>query len=765
MTNGIERRGWLCAVAVAVFSFLLVACSGDTGAQGPAGPAGPAGPTGPVTGGAVTSLQLEITSATLGTTSTVDFKVTDQNGIGFVGLPASTLEVMIAKLVPGTNGDTDHWQSYVNATDTPSGVGPGTTPTIVAARDSGGTLVDHGDGTYTYTFGFDITNVTQPVAVSFDSALTHRIAIDIRSSTLPQANNAIYTWQPSTGATAGIPGRAIVEIASCNECHDRLTAHGGPRQDTRLCVTCHNPGSTEANSGNSLDFRVMIHKIHDGANLPSVQAGTPYIIYGFQNSVNDFSDVVFPQDVRNCEKCHDAANPNTPDAANHFNNPSIQACGACHDDVDFAQGQAGGHPGGVVTDNSQCTVCHAAGRIAGSVEDSHLIPGKVAAAKFQYNILSITNTAPGQKPMVKFSVTNPQNNDQPYDLATDPSFTAAGGASRLAVDIAWRTTEDSGDDFGNEGSGVNPGQPVSINALTAATSNGDGTYTVTSAVPIPGNATGSGEVAIEGHPAGDFNGDGVYTDRVPVTSVIQYFPITDSTAVPRRAPVDVAKCQNCHGQNDGLSLHGNNRTDNVKLCVICHNPNDTDIAQRPIDPDATPNGVNTAAVDGLEQRPINFDRMIHSIHGADFRAQLGAAAFVIYGFGGSVNNFGDVGFPGILQDCNQCHQNNSYQLPLRAGLLGTTVDTHATEVANGSGGKMISPQSALQDVAAYSRITPIAAACSACHADAQARAHMMQNGGSFGATQSQIGTAFVESCSVCHEPGAIADVAKEHGLN
>ena len=611
-----------------------------------------------------------------------------------------------------------------------------------AKTDSGGKLANHGDGSYTYTFGTNITTVTTPLAVPFVPTFTHRVAIALSSDTLPQANtnNATYTWQPSSGATTGILTQDIVDIASCNSCHTQLAEHGGPRQDPKLCVTCHNPGTTDAESTNTLSLETMIHKIHRGSGLPSVQAGKPYIIYGRNESVNDYSHVVFPQDVRNCKTCHDPANPATPDAHQVFDQPTIQACGGCHDNVNFATGA--GHAGGAQPDNTQCTICHRAGGYAGAVADSHSIPGQVAAQAFQFNILGVTNSAPGMYPTIAFSVTSPKTNT-PYDLKSDPAFTAtADGTTTLKIDLGWNTS-----DINNDGSGSLPGQPVVLNALLA-TAVGDGTYTITSNVAIPISTTGSGSVAIEGHPAGDYDGDGKYTDKIPATSAQTYFAITDATPQPRRVVVDVKAGQSCHGHNDGLSLHGANRTDNVNVCVICHNPNATDVGFRPIDPDGTPNGVNTAAVDGLEQRSINFNNLIHSLHGAAKRT----TDFVIYGRNASVNNFVDVGYPATLSNCTQCHSSGTYRVPLKQGLLGMTVDTHATAVSNGEGGSTVAPQSALADSSLYSRITPTAGACAGCHDDIYSKAHMEQNGASFYIIQSLIGTSgnTTESCSVCH---------------
>src|SRR5690554_1388906 len=64
--------------------------------------------------------------------------------------------------------------------------------------------------------------------------------------------------------------RDVVDVQSCNSCHDGLTMHGGSgRSQTQTCVTCHNPGNLQASSGRSVDFKQLIHRLHRGANLPS----------------------------------------------------------------------------------------------------------------------------------------------------------------------------------------------------------------------------------------------------------------------------------------------------------------------------------------------------------------------------------------------------------------------------------------------------------------------------------------------------------------
>ena len=70
---------------------------------------------------------------------------------------------------------------------------------------------------------------------------------------------------------------------------------------------------------------------------------------------------------------------------------------------------------------------------------------------------------------------------------------------------------------------------------------------------------------------------------------------------------------------------------------------------------ATPRG-------GRPTRPprksIDFKRMIHRIHTGELLTQ----DYTIYGFGGSVNNFNHVLFPGDRRDCVTCHVPDTQQV-------------------------------------------------------------------------------------------------------
>jgi len=524
----------------------------------------------------------------------------------------------------------------------------------------------------------------------------------------------------------------MIDTSNCNVCHNGLAFHGGARREVGYCVLCHNPGSTDAQSTNTVDFKVMVHKLHRGADLNVL----PYRIWGHNNSLHDYSQVVFPRDVRNCTTCHDDANTGTPDAKNWKERPTIEACGACHDDVDFATGA--GHAPGAVT-NNDCALCHATGT-PWAAEEMHRLLAQEEAEKFRYNILSVTDTAPGEAPVITFSVTDPTNGDAPYDILdpTDGRFQPPGGARRVNVDVAWSTSDYRNTGSGSDVPGFRPGsaaQPFEIDVLSNAQPGANAGEFVVTSPALPANATGSIAVAMEGHPAGDIDGDGTFSDRLPVGGEVEYYASTDTKVQARRVNASIDKCNGCHQQ---LSIHGNNRTDKIELCVLCHNPNATDIRAR------TEGGLDASnSLDGLDEESIDFKRMIHRIH---------AGNVVLYGFGGGVHDYTKVVFPGKLADCTACHEGDSYYPVTSPSVLATTVDT---------GDSLADPSDDIN-------ITANTAVCSSCHTDTLTRAHMEQNGGSFTAVQDDAGNllnAGLETCAVCHDRGSLADVGVMHGID
>jgi OmcA/MtrC family decaheme c-type cytochrome len=399
-----------------------------------------------------------------------------------------------------------------------------------------------------------------------------------------------------------------------------------------------------------------------------------------------------------------------------------------------------------------------------------------AAPLFQYNIVSIRNmagsstVAPGQYAVVRFSVTNPQTGAF-YNLATDPAWTAPGGASRLFLQIGWDTR-----DFTNTNSNSNlsggrgAALPIPVNALTG-TSNGDGTYSVTAPQIIPFGASGTGTVAMEGHPAGP-DATGALTVRVPVRSVFRTFLITGTALVARRQIVDNNKCMVCH-KSDGtgvapqLTLHGSNRTEEVQVCVMCHNPNNTDIAFRNLNPLVVA-GVSTSRNPTVRvgsttypEQSIDFKRMIHGIHASTtgFRR----TPFVAIVFGGTYFDASTLKrFPTSLSRCAACHIDSggrgTFELPLAATVLGSTMNTGST--ATNADGSFVINTDPSSDV----KISPIAAACSSCHDDREVTSHMVSTGGaSFNTTQAAISSGAVrERCVNCHGVGKEESVRRAH---
>jgi len=200
----------------------------------------------------------------------------------------------------------------------------------------------------------------------------------------------------------------------------------------------------------------------------------------------------------------------------------------------------------------------------------------------------------------------------------------------------------------------------------------------------------------------------------------------------RRMVVDDMNCQVCHGVfSRGFSIHGNLRNQ-TQYCVLCHNPNATDVGRRSRDPEAVARGDMTAQID--------FKRMIHKIHRGE---NLEVKPYLIYGFGPppanfSINDFSDVLFPGDLRHCEKCHVEGTQLIPPFPGSAVGAIIAH------------LDPETGAQVV--DGRLGPINTVCTSCHDGADAAAH----------AEAQTTAEGVESCPVCHEEGRDFAVSKEH---
>ncbi len=659
---------------------------------------------------------LKVNSVTIGSDRkpVVDVTITDG-----AGQPIDRLGV----LTPGPAGTTfivawwDPAKRYYTAYTTRSQTSPITGVTAIqAGSDAGGKYTDLETGHFKYTFG-------TALPAGFDMTKTTTIGIygrrvmpaDILDGKLYTANLE-YDFRPD-GAAVVDKWDKINQATSCNNCHDPLSAHGGSRQDVKLCILCHQPQSVDPDTGNTVDFKVMVHKIHAGEHLPSVVAGTPYQIIGNAQSVNDYSTLAYPQDIRNCANCHEGtvAASKPSQGAVWYTYPSSAACGSCHDDVNFTTGA--NHAAGPAAD-STCATCH---QPQGNVEwdagikNAHVVPLLSSQLKgYTAKILSVTNAGPGKKITVTFQLANGNGS------FVDPGVYKVSANGSLSIKLGGPTS-----DYTNAGMAAN-GQPFSESPATAATpavynsTTGIATYTFTNAIPAA--AKGTYVVSIESRRPYTLNpaptkGPATVNEGAPNQPF--YFAVTGTTVVPRRTLVSLAKCNVCHARLDILFSHGNQRID-TQHCPICHNPNGSDLARRPADGSANPG------------ESIEFARMIHRIHTGEELAQ----DYTIYGNSGLPGSFNEVRYPGDRRNCLACHVSAAaYSLPLP-----------------------ITNQPVVTDRDFFSPMGSATAACTGCHDSRDVLAHASLNTAYFPKNP----TIPAEACGTCHGTGTDWDVAKVH---
>jgi OmcA/MtrC family decaheme c-type cytochrome len=627
-------------------------------------------------------------------TITATIAITDPQGLPLDRLGVSTPGPVAISMIAATIPKTKTQKSAITGNSA-----------IQPAADTGGTFTQISDGVYQYKFG-------TRAPTGFDASATHTIgAYGSRNLTEFDlgTNRASTTFNFVPNGSAVTTTHDVVRTAACNNCHDQLSAHGGSRRGVELCVLCHTPQNTDPDSGNTLDLPVLAHKIHMGSSAPSAIAGKPYQIIGNNNSVADWSTVVFPADVRRCETCHQP-NSGAAQANAYLTKPTAVACGACHDDVNFATGVK--HAGGPQFNDNQCATCHIPqGEIDfdASIKGGHVIPTEsTMLSGLVVNITKVNNATAGSKPVVAFTLKDTAGTVVPLSKLGSLSFVMAGPAS----------------DYGytSFGSDVTTPGYVSESALTSGSCGSESClYTFTHA--IPASAKGTFSIGVEARrtevllPGTTKQQSVQYGAKNQVVS----FSVDGSPLAARRKVVATDNCNLCHVS---LSLHGGLRNQ-TEYCVMCHNSANSDIARRP---SATVPADKAAPAQG-----INFNLLVHRIHTGENLPP--DRPFVVVGFGGSHNDFSDVRFPamsptgapGDTRNCSNCHVNSSEQ-NLPTGLHTVT-----------------DPQGPINP------IQPVASACTGCHVTLPAASHALSN-------TNQLG----ESCAVCHNSGAAYAVDKMH---
>ena len=632
------------------------------------------------------------------------------------------------------------------------------------SRDQGGEYTDMGDGVYMYKFAtvlpadyeMDATYTLASVATQ-DFRRTEFAAYGLSR----YYDNDVYNFVPS-GASEPMP-RDIVVTETCNNCHNPLGLHGGRYQEVQVCTQCHNPDylGSEDPAELSYEFSALVHRIHSSqepeigtvhypaeindcqvchtggtptADMPLVATPNPApvcdgsglgmttINWGDQGTVdiriNSANGKLFGRSngagsadtgkwvndgkafylidnasgevlqktnvdltVYGCvaNAPYSYANADGTVGALHSNwmtRPSRVDCGSCHMNIDWETGE--GHAGGPADDDEFCSFCHAANgeEFDRSVAGAHTVPlASSALAGVLVTIKEVTNTGPGMNPTVVFSLTSKNGRIDPSTL--DRLLFVLSGPNE---DFDFYAQENV------------------LGGLTAIGSD----WSYTFSAKIPSDAMGSYSVGYEGRITTEVNGS---DERDSAENAIFPVAVTDSEPMARRMVVDDAKCEACHSN---LSLHGDNRKNANEYCQTCHMPGATDEEVR------------------LEGEPegIHFKYMIHKIH-------RGAAldnGYLVYGYRNSINDYSDVHFPGDLRDCESCHVEGSYGVPLPEG----TLPTH-------------SPAAAIPDM------EPVTATCLSCHDSNAAASHALANSSDLG-----------ESCATCHGDGKTYSVERVH---
>lgn len=653
-------------LVVFVFAVAIIGCGGGGGGGGESDFS-----QGGFIGTAVSdneNFNIEVNSIIIGQDRRpeVTFNATDDDGFLIPLSEITDARFMLASLKRPSVGAAYQFKGYSSSTETAAGGDEASQDGFDSARQDD--IIENSDGSFTFKFDSRVPR-------GYDPAATHQLGGQLsyerennQGDLVEYVANIIVRFRPDGNPVSD--RRDIVSTASCNQCHTRLAAHGGARREVQLCIMCHNTWTSDAETGNSLQFASMIHKIHEGAELPSfVIDDEPFQISGFRDTIHDYSGVEFPQDTRNCTVCHS----NAAQANLHQTAPSLEGCASCHDrtwfgPIDDKPTSFSMHEGGSHSDSSLCALCHSPeGNGVALVSVVHQIPTK-------------STSAPG----LEFEVVDVETSPGITDTAVKIIFTADNGDGSPITDLAVLSTVAATLAYPASDYETAVRETIFSSGTPAATlvNLGSGVYEYTFEAEVPTGSPDTFAVAMEGRRDFEFRGD---TFRQGTSTNGQtFFTVDASTPLPRREVVDNSKCNMCH---DDLRTHGDLRT-GTNLCVMCHNPNATDESRRP--------------ADQLPPVTINFKDMIHRIHSGEDLEQ----DYTVYGFGNTPHNFNEKLFPGLRQECTICHIEDTQTIPLPS-------ETISTLITQDSGATLID------------EILPTRAACISCHDSTAADTHAL----------------------------------------
>ncbi len=599
--------------------------------------------------------------------------------------------------------------------------------------------------------------------------------------------------------------------------------HGGGRVDVGMCNVCHNPARTTNPSANSATF---VHRIHNGEMVATANLFHG-IAVTYPRDIRDCStchgaatqgaQALDNPSVEACSGCHDYVSftgaaagfcgivgqlardsDGKPIACNHVGGPQADtACATCHGPAasfplaKYHQPVASPDPNNswLVTSGGNANT-NASFVAAGGYVPPHAIA-------ITYDVKSVDAVVDAS---VAPSVMRPQVTFKLEANGTDVVFpTYAPAAVPPVIELipsfvgspsvyfAFAVPEDGNatpSDFNASASGyirsIWNGTATGTGAGTLIGPDASGYYTITlTGVQIPSTATGlTGGLgytySLSSTPPLVQTDLPLYpwTPNAPADGKAQgglSVPAPDVWKVAtgytgRRAIVDNAKCQSCHGTL-GVSptFHAGQRNDGP-TCSFCHNPNRTS--------------------SGWAAGSKYF---IHAIHAGRKRTVNYTWHAAAAGPG-----YDEVEFPGTLNTCTTCHVPNTFDFTNPTNLAAvpsmelTTVATgkYSTDPLVNSTYYTVSPYVVSDNVTDYGVgfsynaatnvttqaagttlvLSPITGACSACHDSPAAIDHMKGTGGQFYSPRSTVLApgAPKEQCLLCHGPGRIAAIGVVH---